>query len=312
MVKKIAILGAGFIGKNLLNSYAGSGHLLHVLDRNSPYDKLPDGIEWIEGSFGEPDAVRHAITGADVVFHLISSTVPGDAVDENEEIMNNVVQTISLLKLCLREHVGRVVFISSASVYGIKRNLPVHESASTDPISSHGIHKLTIEKYLKLYKYQYGLDCKIMRLANPYGGGQNIFGRQGFIAIAIGKLLTGASVIVHGDGSAIRDFIHIDDVIKACHLLAESNSDEDVFNIGSGKGISINDVLGELRQLTDIAMDVTYVRNRKNDIAASILDIQKAKGILGFEPCIPLKEGLKLTISSYAKDFPERVKFKCG
>lgn len=304
MASRIAILGAGFIGRNLLASYGGTGHHVRVLDRNPCPADLGNGVQWVQGLFGEADDVRRAIKGVDVVFHLVSSTVPADAVDENEEIMSNVAQTINLLKLCVQEGVRRIVFISSASVYGIKRDLPIGETAATDPISSHGIHKLTIEKYLQLYRYKHGLDCKIMRLSNPYGGGQNVSGRQGIVAIGIGKILSGEPITIMGNGNAIRDFIHIDDVIRACQLLAETSSDEAVFNIGSGKGMSVNSLFHELQKFTRTALNLRYIEGRKTDISASVLDVRKAKEILGFEAEIPFGIGLQRTLMQYAKRHP--------
>jgi len=288
-----------------LHSYLETNNSLSVLDSHSCPDVFHNRVEWIQGSFGNLTDVLYAVKGADVVFHLISSTVPADNVTENEEIRNNVVQTLNLLKICVQEKVRRIVFISSASVYGIQHELPISETASTDPISSHGIHKLTIEKYLQLYQYKYGLDCKMMRLSNPYGFGQNVFGRQGFVSILIGKILTGDAITIMGDGSAIRDFIYIDDVINACHLLAGTDVSEVVFNIGSGSGISINDVINHFHNYTKQPLKINYVGERKNDILASILDIRKAKKILGFKTNIAFDAGLKLTLSLYEKQYPQ-------
>ena len=290
---RIAILGAGFIGKNLLRSYVSSGHELRVLDRNSCPDEFLYSTHWHKGSFDNSKDIVSTIAGADVVFHLISSTVPADQIDENREIMTNVIQTINLLRLCIEHKIGRLIFMSSASVYGRIKTLPIKESDETNPISSHGIHKLTIEKYVDLFNYKYGLDVKIMRLSNPYGWGQNLFGRQGFIAIAIGKIISGNPIIVTGDGSAIRDYVHIDDVVKACQLLGNTNSKEILFNIGSGVGITINDVLVKIKRIVDRPFEVSYVNPRAGDILASVLDISKAKSLLSFEPSIKFNEGLK-------------------
>lgn len=290
---RIAILGAGFIGRNLLRSYVGSGYELSVLDRHPCPDEFLDSTRWHKGSFDNSEDIVSTIAGADIVFHLISSTVPADQVDETSEIMANVIQTINLLRLCVEHKVGRLIFISSASVYGTINTLPIKESYETDPISSHGIHKLTIEKYVGLFNYKYGLDVKIMRLSNPYGLGQDIFGRQGFIAIVIGKIISGKPIIVTGDGSAVRDYVHIDDVVKACHLLANTHNKEILFNIGSGVGLTTNEVLGKIKLLVDRPFDVCYESRRSGDILASVLDISKAASLLGFTPSIKFDEGLK-------------------
>jgi UDP-glucose 4-epimerase len=302
---KILILGAGFIGKNLLESYLLSGDTVRVLDRNVCPHQYIGRVEWIKGSFGDYEIMQQAVNGVDVVFHLVSSTVPRDAVDENDEILKNVIQTIKLLKVCVTQKIKRLVFISSASVYGISRALPICETAQTDPISSHGIHKLMIEKYLQYYGYQHGLDFKIMRLSNPYGCGQNIYGRQGFIAIALGKILKKETIHVLGDGSAIRDYLHVDDVIAACRLMATNTAAENIFNIGSGRGMKLNEVLDELRNMVRERLSVVYEVTRKTDIPASILDISKAKKVLGFYPRIPFKDGLRRTLNFYVRDAQE-------
>lgn len=305
MALRIAIIGAGFIGKNLLRSYVGTAHEVSVLDRNPCPDEFRHSTRWNQGSFENSEDVSRTIARADSVFHLVSSTVPADQVDENKEIMGNVVQTINLFRLCVQEKVRRLIFISSSSVYGISKVLPIHETAATDPISSHGIHKLTIEKYAHLYKYKHGLDCKIMRLSNPYGWGQNLFGRQGFISIVIGKIISGEPISIMGDGSAVRDYIYINDVVRACHLLANMNNEEMIFNIGSGIGLSINDVLAEFQGLVRKSLALRYTESRMNDIGASILDITKAKSLLGFKPVVRFHEGLKTTLSVGASHNPK-------
>ncbi len=288
-----AILGAGFIGRHLLRSLLSQGCVVSVLDEALCSAEFSSRTRWVQGSFMNRKDVARAIEGASVVYHLISSTVPGDAVDENEELFSNVVQTINLLRECVHQGVRRVVFISSASVYGRRRTLPIPEAAETDPISSHGIHKLTIEKYLQLYKYEFGIDCKIMRLSNPYGSGQNLYGRQGFISIVIGKLLSGGDIEIRGEGTAIRDFVHIDDVVWALRRLAVIESDESVFNIGSGQGVCLNDVVGLVQDILGKTVPVRRTDERMADIPASILDISKARRIMGFEPRISLRDGLQ-------------------
>ena len=310
---RIAILGAGFIGKNLLRSYVGTTDHVSVLDHNSCPDEFRGLVEWNQGSFENASDVLRTIAGVEVVFHLISSTVPADLVDENKEIMGNVVQSINLLRYCIQEKIRRLVFISSASVYGAWKTMPIPESAATDPISSHGIHKLTIEKYARLYSYRDGLDCKIARLSNPYGWGQALFGRQGFISIVIGKIIKAKPVRVMGDGSAIRDYIYIQDVVTACRLLAGTTSKETIFNIGSGVGLSIRDVLEVFQGAVKVPIEVRYVEGRKNDIGTSILDITRARQCLGFDPVVGFRDGLRETLSLCARDHPELLRvLKCA
>lgn len=297
MALNAAILGAGFIGQNFIRLALRQGYSLRVLDHNACPAEFEGRLTWIRGDLSDEAATTKALHDADVVFHFISNTVPGDVTDEGSELIQNVVQTLQLLKQCVRHKVGRIVFVSSASVYGVQAVLPIPETAPTDPISSHGIHKLTIEKYLHLYKYQYGLDCKIMRLSNPYGPGQNLTGRQGFIAIAIGKILAHEPIIIRGDGSTIRDFVYIDDVCEALHLMATSHAQESIFNVGSGQGYSLAQVVLTLGGLIRNEMKVAYVDSRFVDMPASILDITREKNVLGKQSKVSLEAGLASTLA---------------
>ena len=296
---KVTILGAGFIGRNLLRSYCAEQRNLCVLDKEPCPDEFAQKVNWIRGTFTAEADVTAAVKGASIVYHLISSTVPGDEIDESEELFGNVIQTIKLLKICVREKVKRVVFTSSASVYGPQAILPIPETACTNPISSHGIHKLTIEKYMLYYKYKYGLDCKIVRLSNPYGMGQDVYGRQGFIAITIGKILSGEPVLLRGSGEAKRDFIHIDDVVCALRLIAVSATVESLFNLGSGNAVSLRDVFISIKLITGYNLAVKNSPSRMVDILESVLDISRAKQLLGYCPKVSLDDGMSVLLKQY-------------
>lgn len=289
-------MGAGFIGRHLANWSLRQGVELRVLDHKECPQELLGKVVWIKGDLNDDQAVREVLKGAEVVYHLISSTVPGDVTDESRELIQNVVPSLRMLKICLEQQVRRVVFISSASVYGLQQVLPIPETAMAIPISSHGVHKLAIEHYLQVYKYQYGLDCKIMRLSNPYGPGQALTGRQGFIAIAIGRLLAGEPLMIRGDGSIIRDFIYIDDVADTLHRLGTTESKESLFNVGSGIGYSLNQVVATMERIAGVSIRVEHSENRFVDIPASILDISKETTILGKTDKISLEAGLRRTL----------------
>ena len=297
MKAKTAILGAGFIGRNYILRALESGAILSVLDHKDCPREFEGRLTWIKGDFSDERVLRNLLRDVEVVFHFISSTVPGDVVDERLELAHNVIHTLQLLNLCVQEKVRRIVFISSASAYGLQAVLPISETAPTDPISSHGINKLTIEKYLQLFKHHYGLDCKIMRLSNPYGPGQNIMGRQGFIAIMIGKILAGEAVKIRGDGSIIRDYVYIDDVTDALSLLGNSNAKESVFNVGSGKGYTLNQIIMTVTKLIGAPIKAEFIDARFVDIPASILDISRGTRILGFNPATSLENGLAKTLA---------------
>jgi len=151
---KVAVLGAGFIGLNLVRRLAGAGADVAVLDHNEVPAELSGRVRWVSGEFADPKAVEQVLEGADVAFHLISSTVPGDEhVEVSRELSDNIFATLGFLEVCERLAVPRVVFASSSSVYGQQASVPIAETAVTDPISSHGIQKLAIEKYLLLHRF---------------------------------------------------------------------------------------------------------------------------------------------------------------
>ena len=293
---RTAILGAGFIGMNFVRYALEHGYAVTVLDHNVAPAEVAGRLNWLPGDLACEADVARALEGADTVFHFISSTVPGDQVEIAFELQQNVFQLLQLLNLCVACKVRRVVFISSASVYGVQKTLPIPETAATDPISAHGIHKLTIEKYLLLYRHQHGLDCKIVRLGNPYGPGQRITGRQGFIAIAIGRIVAGESITIRGDGTDIRDFIYIDDVSEVLHRVATTASPETIFNVGSGFGYSLNDVVAQMRELTGLPIPVVHTESRFADIPQSVLDTSRSRFILHIEPQLPLRAGLTKTL----------------
>lgn len=292
-----AILGAGFIGQSFIEFALAHGYRLRVLDHKPCPAEFDGRLTWVQGDLSSEDAVRKVLQNSDLVFHFISSTVPGDVADEGGELIQNVVETLHLLKLCVQEKVSRVIFVSSASVYGMQPVLPIPETALTDPISSHGIHKLSIEKYLQLYKYQHGLDCKIMRLSNPYGPRQSIKGRQGFVAIALGRILAGEPIAIRGDGTSIRDFIYIEDVCDALHLMGTTKAREIVFNVGSGHGYSLNQIIETMEKITGQHLATDHIASRFVDIPVSVLDISRAQQQLGYQVRHSLEQGLAATFA---------------
>lgn len=294
MLNKIAILGAGFIGLNLVNSFLRSGHDVKVLDRGEqPADLTHPQLKWIKGEVGDEVCLSSALQDVDVVFYLVSSTVPGDNVDVSKELFVNVGQLLKSLELCDSFGVKRFIFFSSSSVYGTQTIVPTAEASVPLPISAHGIQKLTMEYYINLFSRQSKVECKIVRLSNPFGPGQNIYGRQGFISIVIGHLKDGSPVNIRGTGLDVRDYIYIDDVVESCHKLITSESRSIVFNIGCGQGASLNDVIVAFESLLGRSLNVNHIECRASDIPISILDVTKAKNELEFSPKTSLIEGIK-------------------
>lgn len=296
-MKHVAVIGAGFIGKSIIRNLLARNNEVSVLDRGSCTVEFERRLRWIKADFHDKEALGHVLRGVSVVYHLISTTVPGDQhVDVAMELNENVIASLRLVDACVRAGVERIVFASSASVYGLQPNIPIDESAPTNPISAHGIHKLTVEKFLLLAHHLHGIDVRILRIANPYGPEQSLEGRQGFIAIAIGSILRGASVVLRDMGRPVRDFIYIDDLAEALVLAGINDGSPHILNIGSGTGHSLQSVLDLMGRLMDSKIPTSYTESRVVDIPVSVLDARLARSAISFAPTVGLEEGLFRTL----------------
>jgi UDP-glucose 4-epimerase len=291
--------GRGFIGSHLTKALLAQGHTVRCFDRpSSGASEVPAAdsanCESFEGDFTNPSDLAHALEGIDTCFHLISTTLPKSSnADPAFDVESNVLGTVRMLTQAVRSGVRKIVFVSSGgTVYGVPESVPIVETHPTDPVCSYGIAKLAIEKYLALFHAEHGLDYAVFRLANPYGEGQRIESSQGAVAVFLGKILRGESVEVWGDGSVIRDYIHIDDVVDALLLALEHPGSERLFNIGSGRGHSINEVLDALEHAVGTQVERRYRPGRSFDVPVSVLCIERARRALGWSPKVGFEEGI--------------------
>jgi UDP-glucose 4-epimerase len=302
---KAAVLGAGFIGLNLVRRLIGSYAHVAVLDHNDAPAGLTPQVHWVRGEFADRAAIEQVLAGADVAFHLVSSTVPGDEhVEVSRELSDNIFATLRFLEVCESQKVPRVVFASSSSVYGLQAKMPIPETAVTDPISSHGIQKLAIEKYLLLHRFHRGLDVRIARLSNPFGPGQRLFGRQGFVAMTIGHLQRGEPILLRDGGRPVRDFLYIDDVIDALVRLANYRDAPSVLNIGSGVGHSLQEVVAMIEEAIQRPMPSISGTLRRADIPVSVLDVARAAAGIGFRSTVSVRDGLLRTLRYHGIETP--------
>ncbi len=293
----VSIIGAGFIGKHLLRVLLAQACQVRILDRNPCPEELKGVVTWIQGDFHDSRNLQHVLEGTSVAYHLVSSTVPGDQhIDVASELHENVVGSLRFVEACAAQKVGRIVFVSSASVYGVQKSFPVSEIAPTWPISAHGIHKLAIEKYLWLAHWERGLDVRLLRLANPYGPGQSLSGRQGFIAIAIGCLLRGEPLTLRGGGRMVRDFVYVEDVADALAAAGIMDNVPLVLNIGSGEGHSLRDILDLIQSLSGRPIKTASAEPRRVDIPISVLDVSEAIKAIAYSPKFHLRAGIANTL----------------
>lgn len=300
----IILLGAaGFIGTNLVIALAKEGnHNITVVDRDKAYFKTVENmhipnLRIIQSDLTMDTEYATLIKGHDILYHLVSTTVPTTSNQAiAEELKSNVVLSANLFEACVKQGVQKVVFLSSGgTVYGKEVECPLNEKTATNPITSYGIQKVTIEKLLYLYNYMYGLDYRIIRLTNPYGPYQRPNGVQGAVTTFTYKALTGDEINVYGDGSVVRDFIYIDDAIRGIQKIVNGTSQYRTFNLGCGYGTSIKQVLETIQYTLGIKMNVKYTEARKVDVPVNYLDIKRYETAYGALNPISLSDGIKKT-----------------
>jgi UDP-glucose 4-epimerase len=276
-----------------------SGHRVCAFGHRGLFPAALTGTDWLQGDFSDRSAIASAIQGAEVAFHLIHSTVPHSAnLDMAGDVRQNLLPSLSFLDLARSAGVKRVVFLSSGgTIYGHPMQIPTEETAPTEPVTAYGISKLAIEKYLALYQRLYGLDYRILRVANPFGPFQVAVKGQGLIAETISRAINRERIEVWGDGSIVRDFIFVDDVIDALEIAAGDGSDERIFNIGSGTGRSVRDVLATIEHSLASKLDIAWKGERSVDVPVSILSVTRARDKLGWSPKTSFESGITKTIA---------------
>ncbi|MBR7000837.1 MAG: NAD-dependent epimerase/dehydratase family protein [Lachnospiraceae bacterium] len=295
--------GAGFIGTNLVFELAKNtdNHII-VVDRNEEFfaffeSKGLSNVKCVQATLSEQDDFDSLLSGGDVVYHLVSTTVPTTSNQHiAEELRYNMMYSAALLEACVRRNIKRVVFFSSGgTVYGKEVKCPLGENTSTNPITSYGVQKLVTEKLLYLYHYMHGLDYRIIRLTNPYGPYQRPNGVLGAITTFTYKALKNEEIAVYGDGSVVRDFIYIDDAIRGIINVAEGDSDQRIFNLGCGYGTSILKVLETIGKVLNTELKVKFLEGRKVDVPVNYLDISQYESTYGKLNPIGLEEGIRKT-----------------
>ncbi|RKD98086.1 NAD-dependent epimerase/dehydratase family protein [Halopiger aswanensis] len=297
--KRILITGgAGFIGSNIAEELVADNDI-RILDNFSSGSRsnVPDEATVIDGDIRTDDDLDRATEDVDVIFHqaaLISVEKSMRAPELTHEI--NVTATVKLLERA-REESARLVFASSAAVYGQPESVPISENASTHPTSPYGVSKLAAEEYIQLYVDQYNLDAVILRYFNVYGPGQIDSDYSAVIGIFVEQALNGEEITVEGDGSQTRDFVHVRDIVQA-NLLAASSDVTGVYNVGTGESVSILELAETVREVASSGSDIVHAAARDGDIDQSRADISKIQSALDFQPTVTLRNGLETIVPS--------------
>ncbi|WP_006718042.1 NAD-dependent epimerase/dehydratase family protein [Desulfitobacterium metallireducens] len=291
--------GRGFIGSHLVDALLTKGYRVRCFDRRrvtqqGEFHITDQRFELFEGDFMNEADVANALEGCDICYHLISTTLPKSSNDDPVfDVESNLLGSVRLLTNAVKAGVRKVVFVSSGgTVYGVPTQVPIPETHMNNPVCSYGITKLAIEKYLDLFYKLHGLDYTVLRLANPFGEGQKTHASQGAVAVFLGKVLQGETIDIWGDGSVIRDYVYIDDVVRAFLAVLEYSGPEHIFNIGSGRGLSINEVLDSIERVTGRPVLRHYVSGRPFDVPSNILCISRAETELGWSPRFSFEDGI--------------------
>ena len=309
---KILLLGAaGFIGTNLTIELAKKTEdEITLVDRSKAFFKPIVSMDLKNVHVLEADLTvdmdfDSILKDQEVVYHLVSTTVPTTSNQHiSQELVSNVIFSANLFEACIRCGVKKVVFVSSGgTVYGKEVDCPLKEKTATNPISSYGVQKITIEKLLYLYRYMYGLDYRIIRLANPYGPYQRPNGVLGAVTTFTYKALKGDEITVYGDGSVVRDFIYIDDAIRAIMKIVNGENKHRTFNLGCGYGTSIKQVLETIEKALGIKLNVSYLEGRKVDVPVNYLDISRYEKYYGALNPISLEDGIRKTADFMKKEY---------
>lgn len=290
--------GNGFIGSHLVDKLITEGHNVRVLDKyEERYRKPLDGVVYYIGDFGNRGILAEALTNVDIVFHLVSTSLPKTSNDDPAyDVQSNVIETLFLLEECIKNKIKKIVYSSSGgTVYGKPTSLPIAETSPTDPECSYGITKLTIEKYLSLFYQLYGLDYSIIRPSNPFGSRQNPTGIQGAISVFLGRIAQNQSIEIWGDGEVVRDYIYVEDLVDGIYKASILETNIKIFNMGSGVGYSLNEIVQCISEVCGREVKVNYTAKRTFDVPKIFLDISRAKQVLMWKPRTSLKDGIHKT-----------------
>ncbi len=293
--------GAGFLGSHLTEALLAQGRGVRVFDREKANLRNVEGLagdwEFQGGDFANEADLTAAVAGVTTVFHLISTTIPASS-NQNPiyDVETNLVSTLRLLEASRREGVRSLVFLSSGgTVYGRPRTLPIAEDHPTEPRVSYGAVKLAIEKYLRLYHHLHGLNVRILRLSNPYGPRQETGGAQGAASVFLGRVLRDEPITIWGDGSVVRDYIYVADSVEAMLAAERTEAGEGVWNIGSGTGVSLRELVSTIQEVVGREVQVDYKPGRPFDVPENVLDVGLAGKDLGWVPRTDLATGLRKT-----------------
>jgi len=290
-MKALVTGGAGFIGSNIVERLLELGHEPVVLDDISSgyHENLVPGVPFVEGDVRDAEAVGAAIDGCGVVIHLAASVGNARSIaDPQSDSATNVIGTLNVLEAARARGIERVVFSSSAGIFGELKTLPIAEDHPQEPDSPYGTSKLAAEKMCLVYNKLHDMRNVCLRYFNVYGPHQRFDAYGNVIPIFADRILKGVPMTIFGDGEQTRDFVNVADVAAANLAAAFTPDVSGVFNIGSGGRITINELARVMQEVGDARVGVEYGPERPGDVRDSLADISAAHAAFGFAPAVPI------------------------
>lgn len=292
----LLIGGTGFLGTALARTLAASGREVHVLARNAE-PGLRAGVNYHRGAQDEARIVAPLLKECRTVVHLAASSTPGTpAAYLAAEVEQSLLPTARLLDIMASTPPARLLFISSGgSLYGNPQYLPVGEQHGTSPISCHAAGKVSLEAFFSTAAHSYNIPLAILRPSNLYGPGQQLRAGFGIVRTLLEKARRGEPIEIRGDGSAVRDYLYIDDAVDACQRLIDTHQATGPYNAGSGRGVSIATLVRLCSETTGRTISVIYQAAPSTDVSAIVLDSAHLMAATGWGPSWSLQDGLRQT-----------------
>lgn len=300
--------GAGFIGSHLVDALLGEGHAVRVFDNLSTGSldnlaRVRDRIDFMQGDLIDPDAVRRAAEGVEVIFHEAAlASVPRSVADPLATHMACANGTLHVLLAARDAGVRRVVYAASSSAYGASVKLPKRETDPTLPLSPYAVAKLAGEQYCAAFTHVYGLETVRLRYFNVFGPRQRPDSPYAaVIPLFMEALLAGQSPVIHGDGTQSRDFTFVADVVQANLLAATAPAASgNVYNIACGRRTSLLELVSKINTMLGACIQPIHDAPRPGDVKHSQADIARAQADLGFQPRMDIDQGLRCCLDYYA------------
>lgn len=296
----LVIGGAGYIGAQILPLLIASGRQVTVLGRSTiPRNKLPDGVVYVAGDFGQHELICKLLDKNQEVVYLAYATVPNTSFENPlADLLQNLPPAVQLFSEAASRGVKLILISSGGTVYGEAIELPIRETHPTKPISPYGVTKLTLENYAYLYAATHGLKFVCVRPANAYGVGQRPFVGQGFIATAMASAVRDMPINIFGQHGTVRDYLYVSDLASGIVSALEHGYLSETYNLGSGLGMANLDVIKAFEPFINddgYKVKIEHIPERSFDVKANVLDSTKLQTHTGWQPKVDFMDGLRLT-----------------